>query len=177
MKLLCPRREHVTASGARPWLPSASVASTARYRADPLVGEPSEAVIGEDLAAALAQAVPRDVLRAAPHHCFAGCSPGDILSSIGLTFADQFPEPLRARATEQEFAPMRLRESAEQVLATADHDLLVAVMVLADFIETGRIEPDQLDVLISIAGKVATAKEVSCRCVPVVESCGEPRAN
>lgn len=110
-------------------------------------------------------------------HCFAGCGPGEILSSVGLTFSDLFPERLRALATEQGFAPMRVREAAEQVLASIDHDLLVAALVLADCMEAGRIEPDQLDLLISVTGKVATAKEVSGRCVGAVESCGKLRAN
>ena len=110
-------------------------------------------------------------------HCFAGCAPGEVLSSLGLTFTDLFPERLRAPATEQGFGPMRLREAAEQVLASIDHDLLVAALVLADCMEAGRIERDQLDLLISITGKVSRAKEVSGRCVRVVDSCGKPRAN
>ena len=110
-------------------------------------------------------------------HCFAGCSPGDVLSSVGLSFTDLFPEGLRAFATEQGFAPMRLREAAEQVLASVDHDLLLAVLVLADAVEAGRIEREQLDVLIGIAGRVATAKEVSGRCAGAAAWLGKPYAN
>ena len=62
-------------------------------------------------------------------HCFAGCETEDVLTAIGLTFADLMPERI---GSEHRYKPVRQRFDAKQVLATLDHESLVVAIIGAD---------------------------------------------
>ena len=61
-------------------------------------------------------------------HCFAGCETEDVLASVGLSFADVMPEPIRGQHS---FKPQRQRFDARAALECVYHEsLVVAVLVV-----------------------------------------------
>ena len=65
-------------------------------------------------------------------HCFAGCETENVLSAIGLTFADVMPERI---GQEHAYKPVRNRISAKDALSTLYHESLVVAIIGADFLE------------------------------------------
>jgi hypothetical protein len=62
-------------------------------------------------------------------HCFALCGAEDVLSAIGLTFSDLYPEELPARSPSPHG---RSRVDYQALLQIAQDELLTARLVLAD---------------------------------------------
>ena len=60
-------------------------------------------------------------------HCFAGCETEDVLSAVGLTFADVMPE----RLPEHRYRSLKPAFDARQVLECLSHELMV-VNLLAE---------------------------------------------
>jgi len=56
-------------------------------------------------------------------HCFAGCSPNEILSAVGMELSDLFPEKLAAH-----IKPLRRPFPAADVLETLSTELLIVAM-------------------------------------------------
>ena len=72
-------------------------------------------------------------------HCFAGCETEDVLSVVGLTFADVMPERI---GQEHAYKPVRNRISPKDALSTLDHESLVVAIIGADFLEHKVIDGD-----------------------------------
>ena len=93
-------------------------------------------------------------------HCFSGCQTEDVLSAIGLTFADVMPERI---GHEHAYKPVRNRISAKDALSTLDHESLVIGIIGADFLEHKEIDDDTWGRLASAVERVNTARAM---CAP-----------
>ncbi len=91
-------------------------------------------------------------------HCFAGCETEDVLSAVGLTFADLMPERINGQHS---FKPRRI--DARQVLATLDHEALVVAIVGADFLDHRAIDEDTWNRLGVAVCRINTARAM---CAP-----------
>ena len=91
-------------------------------------------------------------------HCFAGCETADVLSTVGLTFADLMPERV---GDKHSYKPQRF--DARQVLATLDHESLVVAIIGADFLEKKVIDEPTWNRLAQAVARVNTART---SCVP-----------
>lgn len=90
-------------------------------------------------------------------HCFAGCETEDVLSAVGLTFADIMPE----RIGKHSYKPQRF--DARQVLATLDHEALVVAIVGADFLDQKAIDEETWNRLGAAVCRINTARAM---CAP-----------
>ena len=93
-------------------------------------------------------------------HCFAGCEVESVLTAIGLTFSELYPEKPGSDISHK---PVRQRFDARQVLATLDHELLVASIIGADFLEQKEIDEDTWDRLAVAVNRINTAR---AECAP-----------
>ncbi len=60
-------------------------------------------------------------------HCFSGCSPGAVLSSVGLSFTDLYDRPL------SEFAPQKSPFNARDVLDLVVREAMTVSIIASDF--------------------------------------------
>jgi len=90
-------------------------------------------------------------------HCFAGCETEDVLSAIGLTFADVMPERPVGHHTRRPLGPF----DAHQVLATLDHESLVVAIIGADILEHKTIDAPTLDRLGKAVERINTARSIA----------------
>ena len=88
-------------------------------------------------------------------HDFAGCDTEDVLSAIGLTFADVMPE--RA-GQEHAYKPVRNRISARDILSMLDHESMVVAIIGADFLEHKEIDDETWDRLGVAVNRINTAR-------------------
>ncbi len=93
-------------------------------------------------------------------HCFAGCEVESVLTAIGLTFSELYPEKPGSDISHK---PVRQRFDARQVLATLDHELLVASIIGADFLEQKEIDEETWDRLGTAVHRINTARG---KCAP-----------
>ena len=89
-------------------------------------------------------------------HCFAGCDTEDVLSAVGLTFADLMPEGDKAAHS---FKPQRF--DARQVLSTLDHESLVVAIIGADIHEHQAIDELTWNRLAQAVRRINTARAVA----------------
>ena len=93
-------------------------------------------------------------------HCFAGCETENVLSAIGLTFADVMPERI---GQEHAYKPVRNRISAKDALSTLDHESLVVAIIGADFLEHKEIDGETWDRLGAALQRINTTRAM---CAP-----------
>jgi hypothetical protein len=86
-------------------------------------------------------------------HDFGGCSTGDVLAALGLQMGDLFEKPLG------DLAPSHSRVPAVDLLKLADHEILVAALILDDVVAHRRINPDQLSRLTQAAAKIGRLRD------------------
>ena len=91
-------------------------------------------------------------------HCFAGCETEDVLSAVGLTFADLMPEPINGQHS---FRPQKF--DTRQVLATLDHESLVVAIVGADFLDHRALDEETWNRLGVAVCRINTARAI---CIP-----------
>lgn len=91
-------------------------------------------------------------------HCFAGCEVEDVLASIGLTFTNIMPERIRS---EHCYKPLRQSFDARQVLATLDHESLVAAIIGADFLQHQAIDEPTWERLAQAVGRINSARAIA----------------
>jgi len=89
-------------------------------------------------------------------HCFAGCETEDVLSAVGLTFADLMPERINGQHS---FRPQRF--DTRQVLATLDHESLVVAIIGADFLEYRAIDNPTWSRLSKSVERINTARAIT----------------
>jgi len=76
-------------------------------------------------------------------HCFAGCSPSDILAAIGLSMSDLFPDG--ALAQELRGATPWIRSARKQVSRDLDKAELLLKIIAADREKGKQLTPADLD--------------------------------
>ena len=86
--------------------------------------------------------------------CWAGCETEDVLSAVGLKFADVMPERI---GTEHSYRPVKF--DVRQVLAGISHEIMV-VCLIADRLATEANEQDQARLILA-AGRLNNALEMS----------------
>lgn len=59
--------------------------------------------------------------------CFAGCSPEDVMASVGLSLSDLFPEPLEGHIRPFAFAQVERRKAAEKASKIENERLVIAL--------------------------------------------------
>ncbi len=89
-------------------------------------------------------------------HCFAGCDTEDVLSAVGLTFADLMPERV---GDKHHYTPQRF--DARQVLATLDHESLVVAIIGADIHEHRGIDEPTWTRLTQAVQRINTARAIT----------------
>jgi hypothetical protein len=72
-------------------------------------------------------------------HCFSGCPPDEVLSAVGMTFADLHPAPLGHR-----FAPERRAIPASDVLRALCHEVLVVAAGAVKVLPEGHPDRERL---------------------------------
>ena len=72
-------------------------------------------------------------------HCFAGCETEDVLAAVGLTFSDIMPE---RTGDKHSYKPLYKPFSAQDALATRDHESLVIAVIAADILEHKEVDDD-----------------------------------
>jgi hypothetical protein len=90
-------------------------------------------------------------------NCFAGCEAGDVLSAIGLTMSDLFPERLR----EHSYAASHSSIPAADLLIALDHELIVAALILEDVVTRRTVNAAQVQRLCQAAARVGKARDLS----------------
>ena len=91
-------------------------------------------------------------------HCFAGCETEDVLTAIGLTFADIMPERI---SSEHRLKPLQHGFDARQVLATLDHESLVVAIIGADFLDHQAIDEETWNRLGVAVGRINSARAIA----------------
>lgn len=86
-------------------------------------------------------------------HCFAGCSPDEVLGSVGLNIRDLFPERLG------EFKPVRAPFSAMDVLQVLRTEAAVIAFVASDIADNKPISQQDADRVALAAGRITKALE------------------
>jgi len=86
--------------------------------------------------------------------CWAGCETEDVLSAVGLKFADVMPERIGA---EHSYKPLKF--DVRQVLAGISHEIMV-VCLIADRLSAEANEEDQARLILA-AGRLNNALEMS----------------
>jgi len=92
--------------------------------------------------------------------CWAGCETEDVLSAVGLKFADVMPERV---GDDQRYKPLRQRFDARQLLATLDHEAMVTAVIAGDILEHKQIDEDTWDRLAVAVNRINTAR---AECAP-----------
>lgn len=91
-------------------------------------------------------------------HCFVGCETEDVLTAIGLTFADIMPERI---SSEHRLKPLRHGFDVRQVLATLDHEALIVAIVGADFLQHQAIDEPTWERLAQAVGRINSARAIA----------------
>jgi hypothetical protein len=125
-------------------------------------------------------------------HCFAGCEVEDILSAVGLRFADIMPEHIRTdhrykpqlpesfqaadrlglpaekihrERHRQEHTHKRQYLDARQVLAAIRHELIVVVLILDRLTDLAKESPDY-ERLLTVVNRISNAIEYTEQVTP-----------
>ena len=93
-------------------------------------------------------------------HCFAGCEVESVLTAVGLTFSDLYPE---RPGSDHSFKPIRQRFDARQILATLDHESFVVSIIGADFLAQKEIDEETWDRLGTAVHRINSAR---AECAP-----------
>src|SRR5665213_1480926 len=89
-------------------------------------------------------------------YCFAGCGAVDVMEAIGLSLADLFTEPLGHHIPSQ-FS----RIPPGDLLVILDHELTVAVLILADIVSRRTVNEGQIQRLCQAAGRIGSARDMA----------------
>ena len=81
-------------------------------------------------------------------HCFSGCSPEAVLSSVGLGFADLFDRPLG------EFAPQKSPFNARDVLDLVVREAMTIAIIASDFYQQRSISTLNAERLFSATNRL-----------------------
>ena len=81
-------------------------------------------------------------------HCFSGCSPEEVLSSIGLSFADLFDRPLG------EFSPQKSPFNARDVLDLVVREAMTTSIIATDFLRQRAISTLDAERLFSATSRL-----------------------
>ncbi len=90
--------------------------------------------------------------------CWAGCETEDVLSAVGLKFADVMPERV---GDDHRYKPLRQRFDARQLLATLDHEAMVTAVIAGDILEHKHIDEETWGRLAVAVNRINTARAES----------------
>lgn len=90
-------------------------------------------------------------------HCFAGCETEAVLSALGLTFAELFPEPLTREP--QGLKPIRAPFSAFEALQCLAHESAVVAICASDLAEGRALAAEDARRARLAAGRIAAVLE------------------
>ena len=93
-------------------------------------------------------------------HCFAGCSVNEIVSAVGLTLSDLFPEKLNPNGSKPERRPF----SASDVLRAISLEAMIASLALSDLASGKPISKPDLERARLAASRLKTAAEAFDEC-------------
>jgi hypothetical protein len=82
-------------------------------------------------------------------HCFAGCEVENVLSAVGLTFSDLFPEQAREHKRERRPFP------AADVLACMAHESLIALLAATDLSRGMELSREDVERLAVASSRIA----------------------
>lgn len=88
-------------------------------------------------------------------HCFAGCSAIDVVSAIGLSMSDLFPEPLTREYLPKIYAPF----SALDALKCLTEESSIVAIAVADVVDGKPLDETDLMRVSVAAGRIASALE------------------
>lgn len=91
-------------------------------------------------------------------HCFAGCEIENVLSSVGLTFADVMPAPVMGK---HRFSPDRSRVLPGVALATLDHESFVIEIIVNDILAHKEIDEPTWERLVQAADRIHETRAAS----------------
>ncbi len=96
-------------------------------------------------------------------HDFGGCAIESVLAAIGLNIADLFPEKLTATEAggDRRYRSGGHRVPAGDVLIATARDTLIAATVARGIADAGEATDNEVDLLFSVAGRLAAAVEVT----------------
>jgi hypothetical protein len=90
-------------------------------------------------------------------HPFCGCQTEDVLTALGLTMSDLFPE--RSTANGPGYPRSHSRIPARDLLEVIDHEVNVVALILADILDDRRIDESQFDRLAQAAARIGKARD------------------
>lgn len=91
-------------------------------------------------------------------HCFAGCDVEDVVSSLGLTFADLMPE----NAFTTNGKGRRLSLSPRDALVAIDHSALTVAVIGNDIQEHKALDDDAWRLLATAVQRIGMARDACC---------------
>jgi hypothetical protein len=96
-------------------------------------------------------------------HDFGGCCVEEVLTEIGLTIADLFPERLSAveAGGDRRYRSGGHRVPAGDVLIATSRDTLIAATVARGIADVGEASDSEVQLLFAVAGRLAAAAEVA----------------
>lgn len=86
---------------------------------------------------------------------FGGCETADVLSAIGLSFSDLFPEPLTRERLPRIAAPF----SALDALTCLARESAIVAIAASDIADGKTLSPEDAERVCVAAGRIATALE------------------
>ncbi len=86
-------------------------------------------------------------------HCFAGCTPLEVVNSVGMTLADLFPEPFEAASRKPVW-------NYRALLETLGHEALVVIGAATQILDGYTLSLEELEEIKQARLKVAGVLEV-----------------
>lgn len=91
-------------------------------------------------------------------HCFAGCETQDVLSAVGLTFADLMPERI---GSEHSYKPVRKRFDAGQVLRVLRSEAILVAIAAENIAEGITLGDNDRDRIFNAACRIRAATDAT----------------
>lgn len=95
-------------------------------------------------------------------HCFAGCTPADVLAAVGLSFADLFPERLKPQTpTERRHVRNQVRHANRLGAMRVVNSEAIIIRIAADDTAAGITLDDEDRVRLALAhDRISAAQQV-----------------
>ncbi len=91
-------------------------------------------------------------------HDFGGCDTANVLTALGMSWMDLYPEP--PRGNRYEWRKPRLQ--ASDALITLDHECIVVAVIAADMLEHREIDADTWSRLATAVERIGSARAACC---------------
>ncbi len=91
-------------------------------------------------------------------NCLAGCETEDVLSAVGLSFSDLYPERI---GSEHSYRPMRKRFDASQVLRVLRPEAILVAIAAENIAEGITLSDDDRDRVFNAACRIRAAADAT----------------